>query len=584
MEAVLEAFNKYATRKDGKIEREQLKQVMRILDGTGFWTEERLEALFGWAGHKGELLDYTSFVQNVCATGPVDFAAVRADLLRMMDSPDWDDGSWAPILIRLAWHSSGTYSAKDGSGGSNGATMRYPLEQNDPENVGLHSARGLLEPLKWKYPQMSYSDLWILAAYVAIEHTGGPRIEFVGGRVDAGEDCAVAPGRLPGAEHGLAEGMEVDGEGRLKGWENLAQHIRDVFGRMGLSDREAVALIAGGHVYGRCHPESTGYNGAWVENPTMFSNEYCADMLGDKWMAVTHDTRMPDGGEMPAEVRPAAGKRQYIDMTKYEGEEEEEATSAAVPDIQEFLPGKYACSSPWVNVQESKDPSSSVIGRFREGQELNLLATELVDKEVRGQIDRCGWITIAAGEERPWARTGDLLLSDLVGVHRASKAGADIYASPSLQGGSSSGLKAAEELPIVEVTGSLDTSLFGRAGDDRGWVQLFSKELGARTELVVPGWNHKPRQPLRGQTGHQMMLVSDMVLAWDPTFRAVLQEYADDEELLKKDFGMAYKRLTELGCPWSKDFVGKTAACPVTGQVGSGCPVLGGMPRPVAAT
>jgi len=577
-------FEKKSTRSDGKIERAQMKQVIRLLDVSGFWTDEKLEDLFQSTGESGDLLDYTSFIRSVC-TGdapPAELlAAVRADLVRIMDSPDWDDGSYAPLLIRLAWHSSGTYSAKDGSGGSNGATMRYPLEANDPENVRLPDARALLEPLKWKYPKVSYADLWILAAYVAIEHTGGPTIPFCGGRVDKTEEYAIAPGRLPGAEYGLADGMEIDGEGRLKGWENLAQHIRDVFGRMGLSEREAVALICGGHVYGRCHPESSGYAGAWVENPTIFSNEYCKDMLDDKWMAVTHDTRMPDGGDIPPEVRPAPGKRQYVDLTKYEGAEEEEA-AAEVPEVKDFPPGKYRCTSmessemTWVNVQESADASSPIIGRFINEQVVQFLATEVWGTEVRGRAERGGWVSLASGSKRHFTYMSDLAPAELCGVYRVIlQSGAQVFSTSSSSGPSVGTVQCGQEVAVEEVSGSLASGLFGKCKDGRGWMLLHSLASGVAADLIVAGWNHKPRRPLKGQTGDQMMLVSDMVLAWDEKFREVLQEYADDEDKLKQEFGLAFKRLTELGCPWSKDRVIGPAACPVTGSVGAGCPVLG---------
>jgi catalase (peroxidase I) len=80
--------------------------------------------------------------------------------------------------------------------------------------------------------------------------------------------------------------------GRAKGWENLAAHLRGIFRRMGLSDKELVTLMCGGHVYGRCHTEHSGYAGAWVEEPTKFSNEYAADLIEDEWMMVTHDTKV----------------------------------------------------------------------------------------------------------------------------------------------------------------------------------------------------------------------------------------------------------------------------------------------------
>jgi cytochrome c peroxidase len=89
-----------------------------------------------------------------------------------------------PLLVRLAWHSSGTYNKSTRSHGSNGSTMRFGPELSDPANKGLDLAQKFLEPIKQKYPEISYADLWILAAYVAIEEMGGPHIDFTAGRVD----------------------------------------------------------------------------------------------------------------------------------------------------------------------------------------------------------------------------------------------------------------------------------------------------------------------------------------------------------------------------------------------------------------
>ena len=111
--------------------------------------------------------------QSEPTNSDVDFAAVRRELLLLMDNPQWDDGSLAPIFIRLAWHSSGTFDKASGTGGSSGAGMRFEYEASDPENAGLATARAFLEPVKRRFPAISYSDLWILASYVAIEHTGG---------------------------------------------------------------------------------------------------------------------------------------------------------------------------------------------------------------------------------------------------------------------------------------------------------------------------------------------------------------------------------------------------------------------------
>ena len=189
------------------------------------------------------------------------YAEVRKELIANMDNPSWDDGSLAPIFIRLAWHSSGTYDKATGTGGSNGAGMRFDAEASDPENAGLHSARAFLEPVKRKFPGVSYSDLWVLASYVGIEHTGGPKIAFRPGRVDyqsashLASEGWVAPaagcpevghGRLPGAEKYVNYEASADADGRPAGWQGLCSHIRDeVFYRMGFDDREIVALLCG---------------------------------------------------------------------------------------------------------------------------------------------------------------------------------------------------------------------------------------------------------------------------------------------------------------------------------------------------
>lgn len=496
----------------------------------------------------------------------MDYTPVREEILKVMDSPDWDDGSYAPVLIRLAWHSSGTYCSRDGTGGSNGATMRHKLEAEDPDNLGLATARKMLEPIKAKFPNLSYSDLWVLAAYCAIQHTGGPDIDFRGGRKDAVQEKAIAPGRLPNPETGVDEGvMEVDEEGRVKGWEKSAEHIREVFYRMGFGDREIVALICGGHVYGRCHNEHSGYAGAWVENPTFFSNEYAADMFGDKWMLVTHDTKMPDGGPVPEEVRPSPGKRQYIDLSKYEGEEDEAKEVRQAPDCKEFPPGKYVCVSDWVNCREGHDTGSSIVGRFVKDQEINLVAVKVFGTAIRGRAERNGWVSIiASGGKTLFERKGDADTQMLKGLYRAI-ANVPYFDNPQASGGGK-GKIGGKSFQVTQVELGKDEgedgAILGRT--DEGWALLYSPSRGMLAEQIIEGYNEKPRTAIKGQTGHQMMLISDMVMMWDPEFCKVLQEYADDAEVLSKDFGVAFKRLTELGCPWSADSV-KIAGCPMFG-------------------
>ena len=167
------------------------------------------------------------------------------------------------------------------------------------------------------FPQISYSDLWILASYVGLEHTGGPVIDFTPGRVDHLDDSywsQMSYGRLPAAEKYCCPHLSdsdaaasLDAEsGTVKGWEGLCTHVRnEVFYRMGFNDQEIVALLCGGHVYGRCHPNFSGYAGPWVEDMTKFSNEYATDMIEDDWTLVSHgDTWLDDMGA--GELRPVS--------------------------------------------------------------------------------------------------------------------------------------------------------------------------------------------------------------------------------------------------------------------------------------
>jgi len=207
----------------------------------------------------------------------VDYRAVREDIKKLLDKEDWDDGSVGPVFVRLAWHASGTYDHKSKSGGSAGATMRFAPESTDGANAGLEKARAFLEPVKAKHPNISYSDLWVLAGNVAIEEMGGPQLRFTPGRVDHIDDKRVPKnGLLPDAAQG-------------------AQHIRDVFYRMGFNDQEIVALV-GAHCLGRCHSDRSGFVGPWTRAPTTFSNLFFKELLENKW-----------------EVKQWSGPKQYSD-------------------------------------------------------------------------------------------------------------------------------------------------------------------------------------------------------------------------------------------------------------------------------
>jgi catalase (peroxidase I) len=199
------------------------------------------------------------------ASSKVDYAAVRKAVADLMDKDGYDDGSYGPVLVRLAWHSSGTFDGAIKTGGSDGATMRFAPESGHGANAGLAVARDLLEPVKKAFPGISYADLYTLAGAVAIEEMGGPAVPWSPGRTDAVSGAACPPdGRLPDAAKEQA-------------------HVREVFEkRMGFTPRETVALH-GAHSLGRCHTDRSGYDGPWTRSPTTFSNQYFVQLLEATW-------------------------------------------------------------------------------------------------------------------------------------------------------------------------------------------------------------------------------------------------------------------------------------------------------------
>jgi len=203
-------------------------------------------------------------VPNEQIINKIDYAAVRKDIEALLEDAKYDDGSYGPVFIRLAWHAAGTYDKASKTGGSNGATMRFNGESGHGANAGLAIARDRLDKVKQKYPGLSYADLWTLAGTVAIEQMGGPKIDWRPGRIDSpGPNSPIPDGRLPDA------GKKAD-------------HVRDVFYRMGFTDQEIVALI-GAHAVGRCHPDRSGFDGPWTHSPTVFSNEFFVQLLKNKW-------------------------------------------------------------------------------------------------------------------------------------------------------------------------------------------------------------------------------------------------------------------------------------------------------------
>jgi len=208
------------------------------------------------------MLTYT--LAPVEASTSVNYDDVRKTIAGILDAQGYDDGSFGPVFVRLAWHASGTYDKHSRTGGSNGATMRFKPECDHGANAGLHVARKVLEKVKEKYPEISYADLWTLAGVVAVEEMGGPKIKWFPGRTDAVSGDACPPdGRLPDATQG-------------------APHLRDTFYKMGFNDQEIVAL-AGAHCLGRCHTDRSGFSGPWTRAPTTFSNLFFKELVENKW-------------------------------------------------------------------------------------------------------------------------------------------------------------------------------------------------------------------------------------------------------------------------------------------------------------
>ena len=207
----------------------------------------------------------------------LDLKAVKADLKSLMtESKEWwpaDFGHYGPLLIRMAWHSAGTYRVGDGRGGAGSAQQRFPPLNSWPDNINLDKARRLLWPVKQKYGRkISWADLMILAGNVALESMGFKTYGYGGGREDAWEpeeevywgsegewlgDERYSGDRdlenpLAAVQMGL---IYVNPEGPNGNPDPIAaaRDIRETFTRMGMTDEETVALIAGGHSFGKCH-------------------------------------------------------------------------------------------------------------------------------------------------------------------------------------------------------------------------------------------------------------------------------------------------------------------------------------------
>lgn len=195
---------------------------------------------------------------------PEDYQKVYNEIAKQIwEKDNYDDGSYGPVLLRLAWHASGTYDAATNTGGSNGATMRFSPEGTHSANNGLKNARDFLEPIKQQFSWISYGDLWTLGGVCAVQEMQGPTIPWRPGRQDKDVAFCTPDGRLP------------DGS-------KTQDHIRAIFGRMGFNDQEMVAL-SGAHAVGRCHADRSGFEGPWTFSPTVMTNDYFRLLMEEKW-------------------------------------------------------------------------------------------------------------------------------------------------------------------------------------------------------------------------------------------------------------------------------------------------------------
>jgi catalase-peroxidase len=284
------------------------------------------------------------------AFGELDLAAVKADIDALLtDSQDWwpaDFGNYGPLFIRMAWHAAGTYRTLDGRGGGDGGQMRFDPLNSWPDNGNLDKARRLLWPIKQKYGRsLSWGDLMILTGNVALENMGFETYGFAGGRADDWEPDLVYWGpevemlasdredrdgqlqRPLGATHMGLIYVNPEGPKGKPDPVGSAKNIRVAFGRMAMNDEETVALIAGGHTFGKMHgahkggdcvgPEpggapteeqglgwkntcgkghsedtvTSGLEGAWTQAPTQWTTLYLQNLLNFDW----EQTRSPAG-------------------------------------------------------------------------------------------------------------------------------------------------------------------------------------------------------------------------------------------------------------------------------------------------
>jgi catalase-peroxidase len=306
-----------------------------------------------------KILDQNSTKSNPMGEGfnyaeefkKLDLAALKKDIKELLTtSQDWwpaDYGNYGPQMIRMAWHSAGTYRVSDGRGGASYGTQRFAPLNSWPDNVNIDKSRRLLWPIKQKYgKKISWADLMVLTGNVSLEIMGFKTFGFAGGREDLWEpqediywgpetkwlgDKRFSNGELQKPLGATQMGLiYVNPEGPNGNGDPLdaAKHIREAFGRMAMNDEETVALIAGGHTFGKAHgaaPESnkgpepeaapieaqglgwlskyksgkgadtisSGLEGAWTRTPAEWSHDYFEHLFKFEWV----ETKSPAGAK-----------------------------------------------------------------------------------------------------------------------------------------------------------------------------------------------------------------------------------------------------------------------------------------------
>ncbi|MBU2114932.1 MAG: catalase/peroxidase HPI [Gammaproteobacteria bacterium] len=320
-----------------------------VVRNNQFWWPEQLD-LSALRDHDSRSNPYGANFSYAEAFSKLDLANVKQDIDKLLtESQDWwpaDFGNYGPFFIRMTWHSAGTYRTLDGRGGAGGGQQRFDPLNSWPDNGNLDKARRLLWPVKQKYGEaLSWSDLMVLAGNVALENMGFKTYGFAGGRADDWEPDMVYWGpevemlasdredkdgklqRPLGATHMGLIYVNPEGPKGVPDPLGSAKNIRVAFERMAMNDEETLALIAGGHTFGKMHGAhkpadclaaepgaaaieeqglgwknkcgkghsedtiTSGLEGAWTQAPTRWTSLYLSNLLNFDWK----QTRSPAG-------------------------------------------------------------------------------------------------------------------------------------------------------------------------------------------------------------------------------------------------------------------------------------------------